>query len=366
MYTYTFDPKARQLMRFDFRRIPGGAYTSFMKVDDFLSIKWSEPEGPLVEPPWPSPVIADPSFLFPWESPDGLWELFAHSAFGIHRYSSPDGISWDHRRMVIGNAMRGFARPIPAPHNAKNSISRYAIYFESYPPFALAMTALPFHGKWKSRIAMSESINLEDWSKPKTILVPGQPWAKDSALGESVSNPCVVEAGDGWRLYFSASLAWIEDCGFCEPLRLAMAESPTPEGTFAFPDNPLPPPQTQIGNPAGTTAATLARDLFGEGSIKVLPMEDGFIGLQNTIYRDPGGKSRSAIFVLRSENGIRWEAAQGKPLAAPGEGWMRSHVYACDCRLDESQGFAYLYFNARDGWRISQGKERIGRLVGRF
>lgn len=345
---------------------PLQAYTLPMKVEVFLSIRWGEPDGPLIHPPGLSPVIADPSFLFPWESPDGLWELFAHSAFGIHRYSSRDGVVWDHRRMVIGNAMRGFARPIAAPHNVKSSAARYAIYFESYPPFALAMTALPFRRRWKSRIAMAESADLSEWSKPKTMLEPIQPWARDEKLGESVSNPCVIQAGGAWRLYFSASLAWIEDCGFCEPLRLGMAEGPSPSGPFAFPENPLPPPQAKIGNPAGAPAAAPARGLFGEGSIKVLPMEDGFIGLQNKIYRDPMGKSRSAIFILRSGDGIRWEAACEKPLVSPGSGWMSSHVYACDCRLDESQGVAYLYFNARDGWRISQGKERIGRLVGRF
>lgn len=107
---------------------------------------------------------------------------------------------------------------------------------------------------------------------------------------------------------------------------------------------------------------------LGAGSIKVLPMEDGCIGLQNKIYRDPAGASgqgsRSAIFILRSDDGIAWRPARPEPLLAPTPGWTRSHVYACDCRYREADGLWYLYFNARDGWKIKDGVERIGRIVG--
>ena len=76
-----------------------------MTVSDFLKIKWDEVEGPLIQPPRFSPVIADPSFLFPEESPRGRWELFAHSAWGVHRYSSPEGKAWRNRGIVVPNAM---------------------------------------------------------------------------------------------------------------------------------------------------------------------------------------------------------------------------------------------------------------------
>jgi hypothetical protein len=33
--------------------------------------------------------------------------------------------------------------------------------------------------------------------------------------------------------------------------------------------------------------------------------------------------------------------------------------------LREADGLWYLYFNARDGWGIREGLERIGRIVGR-
>ena len=63
-----------------------------MTIDGWLDLSWEDSGLPLIEPPRFSPVIADPSFLFPEETPDGQWALFAHSAWGIHRYSSRDGV----------------------------------------------------------------------------------------------------------------------------------------------------------------------------------------------------------------------------------------------------------------------------------
>jgi len=67
---------------------------------------------------------------------------------------------------------------------------------------------------------------------------------------------------------------------------------------------------------------------------------------------------------LRSEDGLAWIPARAEPLVAPGSGWKGSHVYACDCRFRETDGMWYLYFNARDAWRLSEGRERIGRMTG--
>jgi hypothetical protein len=105
--------------------------------------------------------------------------------------------------------------------------------------------------------------------------------------------------------------------------------------------------------------------VLGAGSMKVLALDDGWIGLQNKIYRDAGGFSRSAIFILRLQDGHAWSPARAAPLVEPGSGWASSHVYACDCRFREEDGLWYLYFNARDGWKVSEGRERIGRIVGR-
>lgn len=195
------------------------------------------------------------------------------------------------------------------------------------------------------------------------IATPRLPWMLDPELGSSVSNPCLVEAGLGdWRLYHSASLSWIPDCGFCEPRHIACARGHSPEGPF----EPLPLPIIKPDRPPDHSDLGNLGDHgdLGAGSLKVLRLSDGWVGLQNGIYRDPGGRSRSAIFLLRSEDGLAWSPARTEPLLAPRAGWTSSHVYACDCRFRETDGRWYLYFNARDGWRVTAGVERIGRIVG--
>jgi hypothetical protein len=322
-----------------------------MKIEDFLRIEWSDPGEALIEPPRFSPVIADPSFLFPEETPSGEWELFAHSAWGIHRFSSPDGKAWRDRGIVVPNAMRPFIRRFDGIEGAQ----RYSLFFEAYPPLALAFTALPIRPRWKSKIALSRSADLTNWTRAKTLLEPSLAWMKDATLGSSVSNPCLIEDDKAeWRLYFSASLAWIDDCGFCEPRYLALARSESAEGPFV-------PDKEPIVDPANDAVP----GALGAGSIKVIRMDDGYIGLQNKIYSDRDGRSRSAIFLLSSVDGVDWSTARAEPLLAPAAGWTSSHVYACDCRLREAEGHWYLYFNARDGWGIREGAERIGRVVGR-
>jgi len=347
-----------------------------VRVKDFLSLRWGTIEGPLIEPPLFSPVIADPSFLFPEETPEGDWELFAHSAWGIHRYSSSDGLAWRDLGIVARNAMRPFARRIDGlagKTGARAPLSEegpFCLYFEAYRPFALPMTALPGRRKWRSTIGFSRSADLRRWSRPEILLRPGLSWMRDPMLGESVSNPCLVREPQGvkagreaaaaagaakaaWRLYFSASLAWVPDCGFCEPRYLGTAKGATPLGPFEAEPAPIVDPKDDP-----------MPGVLGAGSMKVIALDDGWIGLQNKIYRDPAGASHSAIFILRSEDGIAWRPARPGPLLSPSPGWTSSHVYACDCRFRDEDGLWYLYFNARDGWRIKDGVERIGRIVG--
>jgi hypothetical protein len=323
-----------------------------MRMADFLRISWSGPGDALIQPPRFSPVLADPSFLFPSETASGDWELFAHSAWGIHRYSSTDGLDWHDRGIVVRNAMRPFIRRLDLADGPA-----YCLLHESYRPLALPMTVLPVRPRWRSRLAASTSRDLALWSRRENLLEPDLDWMRDARLGDSLSNPCLVQAGPGdWRLYFSASLVWLPDCGFCEPRYIGMARAPSPLGPFVPEALPLIDPSIQVGGAE-----------LGAGSMKVLTLDDGYIGLQNRIYRDAAGSSRSAIFILRSGDGKAWQAVSELPLIAPSSGWMSSHVYACDCRFDAASGLWYLYFNARDGWGLSSGaKERIGRIVGRL
>ncbi len=81
------------------------------------------------------------------------------------------------------------------------------------------------------------------------------------------------------------------------------------------------------------------------------------IALENGIYRDGSGASRSAIQVLESEDGVSWSELCAEPPLQPARtGWKSSFVYAFDStRVD---GNLRVYYNAREGW--AEGVERIG------
>ncbi len=91
-----------------------------MRISDFLSLKWKEEESPLIQPPLGSPIIADPSFLGPEDSPDQRWHLFAHSIWGIHHYVSDNGLAWQKRELVVRHAMRAFV----LKHNGDSALGR--------------------------------------------------------------------------------------------------------------------------------------------------------------------------------------------------------------------------------------------------
>ncbi len=317
-----------------------------MTVDAFLDLSWVDEGVPLIAPPPLSPLIADPSFLFPEETPDASWRLYAHSAWGIVEYRSQDGRAWSRLRYAVRNAMRAFVRPWQGG---------FVLLYEAYRPLALPLTILPWRRQWSSRIELRRSDDLVRWGAPRTLIEPCLPWMVDETYGSSVSNPCLLEGEGGPRLYFSASLVHVEDCGFEEPRYIGyarLAEGATMSGPWLPSEGPCIRPEDDQ-----------RPGVIGAGSMKVLRMEDGWIALQNKIYQDSSGLSRSALFVLRSEDGLGWREARAEPLLAPSSSWRSSHVYACDCRFRERDGRWYLYYNARDAWYKTAGTERIGRLV---
>ena len=98
--------------------------------------------NPVIMNPFPSGVIADPSVLTPDESHDGKWHLFCHTFFGVYRYESTDGISFENKGKIASRAMR----PYIAYENG-----RYYLFFERTRPIIL--NALSLIGvRWKSEI----------------------------------------------------------------------------------------------------------------------------------------------------------------------------------------------------------------------
>jgi len=316
-----------------------------MNAEDIKAISWTDySENYLIDHPALSPVLADPTFVFPENSPDGRWHLFAHSVWGVHHFVSADGIKWKDRGVAIANAMRPYLY-------SEGDV--YYLFYEKYRPLSLVLSWIKGR-KWYSEIAVSHSTDLKKWSAPKVLIRPELPWHA-SGPNKSVSNPCLVKQGDAYILYYSASLVYLPDCGFNEPDSIGLARSANPEGPYEVMEKPVI--EVNKSDPWCNLSC---------GSIKVIKCDDGYVGFENGIYWDGVKKqSGSAIIVLKSHDGVKWERLLQEPVLRPTTGWRRSHIYACDVRYHEPEMRWYMYYNARNGWPVAEGQERIGLLVGK-
>lgn len=296
----------------------------FEKIYQF---KWQEYEkNPLINPPFPSPVIADPTFLPPQEAPDKKWHLFAHSLLGIHHFISSDGIKWKKLKgIVITKSLR------PYLFKEKNL---FYIFYEKILSF------IPF----QSRIEVRISEDLYRWGKPYLILSPSLLWHK-----RNCGNPCLIKDEKEYKLYYSAGLVYLKDCKFSEPKYIGVATSQNILGPYKFIEEPVISPDKN--DPY--------RNL-GAGAIKIIKDKNGYIGFENGIYIDEENRSRSAIRIIISKDGYSWSGFDKEPILKPGEGWKKAFVYALDVRKIENK--LWLYFNARNGWL--SGKESIGLCIG--
>jgi hypothetical protein len=312
-------------------------------VDAFVRLAWRVTHpAPVIVPPLGSPIVADPTFLLPAETPDGRWHLFAHSVWGVHAFTSGDGVRWTTGALVVRHAMRPFLF---------RDGDTYHLLYERYPRWRLPLSWMPGL-RWRSWIARRASRDLVAWS-PEVVVLPATLEWHRNALGEAVGNPCLVATDGGVTLYYSASLVRVPDCGFNEPLHIARATAPGLDGPWRLDPSPLVSPDPRD-----------ARCNLGAGAMKVLRLADGWVGLHNGIALDPAsGRSRSAISVRRSDDGVAWRYAHDEPIVAPTTGWRRRFVYACDARR-ESSGRWFLYFNGRDHAAMRRGREAIGFVVG--
>ena len=288
---------------------------------------WTDhPANPLIEPPRPEWLLGDPTVLPPDLSPDGRWHLFANTLRGIHHYGSDDGLAWAVLQRRLFPGMRAFLV----------RGERYALVCER--------VVAP----WRSYVALRRSDDLFHWSDETLLVEPSLPW--EGRFFRNCSCPCLARIDGGWRLYYSAGMVFLRDCGFPEPKYIGVAESERIEGPYIKRPEPIIAP----------SAADPWRNL-GAGSLKVYREGDRWIGYNNGIYKDEHG-THSAIRLLTSPDGFGWTPAHDRPIVAPAPGWKHSHVYAMDVveRGDER----WLYYNARDGWAV--GSERIGLAIGKL
>lgn len=293
--------------------------------DNYLTHWKDHPENPLVAPPFPGFLLGDPAVVLPGESPDGLWHMFANTLTGIHHFTSTDGVHWRRRARVFGG-MRAFV------------FEDEGIFYLFYEEFTVPM--------FRSHVSVRTSTDLWEWGERRVVLEPSLGWER--VLGHTCGNPCVVRVGDRYRLYYSAALVFLRDLGFCEPLHIGAAEAASVAGPFE-----------KLPEPIISPSADNAFMNLGAGAIKVVRNEGRglYYGFANGIYRDTEGRSRSAIMLLSSADGLAWESAYPEPVIAPrGHGWKRAFVYQLDVhRVGDEM---WLWYNARSGWRF--GVERIG------
>ena len=322
-----------------------GEEQSIMKkltIQEINKVQFSLFEGnPVIKRHGLSPVVADPSVVTPDESHDGRWHLVCHSIFAIEQYVSDDGYCWEYAGRIAKRAMRADINRIDG---------EYYIYYEHLQPFLKKIKGLVFGG-WVSDIRLIKSRDLVSFSKPVPVLDNSMDYATDER-GTEISNPFLLRFEGKYRMYFSAGQVYLEDCGFCEPKYISIAESESPDGPFTARILPIIAPDKN----------ERWRNMCS-GCIKVYRVKDGYIGIQNGIYKDENGDSHSATVLLSSENGTDFKYV--RDLLAPqicpessNSTWMRQFVYASS--LSYYDGKLWLFFNARNTADMLRGREHIG------
>ncbi len=293
--------------------------------------------NPIIKNPLNSFVVADPSVLTPDVSHDGKWHLFCHTFFGVYRYVSDDGLNFKKAGKIVSRAMRP---------NINRIDGRYYLFYEHTKPVILnALASIGF--KWKSEIFVTESDDLVTWTKPVPVIQQTRPYESDER-GQAISNPFLTKNDDKYRMYYSCGQTFIKDCGFSEPTHISFAESEKITTDYISREKPIISPDKNI--PYLNLCS---------GCMKVYKLSDCYIGLQNGIF-EKDGKSHSAIVLLRSDDGIKFDFVKHflTPQVCGENKWMAQFVYAC-C-LTYYDGTLRLYFNARNAANILTGRESIG------
>lgn len=293
--------------------------------------------NPIIKP-FDSFVTADPSLLTPDKSPDGKWHIFFHTNLGVYRAVSDDGIKFNKPMRIFGRAMRP---------NINFIDGRYYLFYERTAPLLVNALTLVNLAKWRSEIFVSESEDLEKWTRPQRVLGNTRPYEKDKR-GLAISNPFLLKCGGGFRLYYSCGQTFISDCGFCEPTYISYAESKQVNRDYVSAESPLISPDKN--DPYLNLCS---------GCIKVYKLKDGYASFQNGIYSE-NGKSKSAIIMLSSPDGkaFKFEKMVLQPQTDNGKNWMEQFIYAS--HLVKYGNKLRLYFNARDTASPVKGRECIG------
>lgn len=307
-------------------------------------------DEPLLRGNWYVPKFCDPQVIVPAESPDGKWHMFLHSWIGIHHFISESGIAWEPKKMIV---LRGHYPFI------FHEGDRYYLLYEKH-DYNIIHAAIK-HADEKnencSRIEISSSRDLVNWSRPKTILdSKSVSYAHDFVKRTCISRPQLIKIGEIYRLYFGASEVVLPDTKNKTGRYLGFAESHRPDSDFQIiREKPLLEPDP---DDVWTNLAC--------GSVRIISAKDKIYALQCGFYWDPElCKSSSATFVLSSDDGLNFTRCGEEPIIRPQtQGWASGYIKNCDVSFMNEEKCWYCYFSACGRKNTLFSKESIGLFIG--
>lgn len=308
-------------------------------------------DEPVLVGPWYLCRLSNPAFLFPEDSPDGKWHLFAGSWLGIHHYVSDSGIHWEPLALV---QVRG---AMPSLFQEKGL---YYLVYERHGRLVPLLERLSQKSRQahlaSSHIEMRSSTDLLIWSEPRILLDGrGIKAACDYLDKPQLSHPQIVAVDGGYRLYFGASLVAAPGTRWKAARYIYSAFSPSLDGTY----EPLPMTFEPIPNDPWRNMAS--------GQLRVIKRKEGYTAFQTALYWDPHRtRMASSIVLLDSKDGHSWEAVCEKPILVSTEyGWASRYLCSCDVRYKGDEDCWYCYFSAMGEKRFGLERESIGLLIGK-
>lgn len=311
-----------------------------LKIKDIISKVWRDHHvNPVIHPPFPDVLLADPIIITPQESPDKTWHLFAHGVFGLYHYTSPDGLAWSRRPMFVG---WGHLRPFIYIEKGT-----YYLFYEKI----FNVHRFPFYD---SRLELKSSTDLINWSKPTVIVNPSNKWHKTKNKVGNIGSPWVIKVGRRYRLYISTGLVHMRECRFCEPRNIGYAIANKISGPYKVAREILNHkvyPQSTY--PSETKKQ---RSYRWPVSVRLFRLKDGYLGLMTMYFLDKLiGKSRTEMRLVSTKNGLDFTSLHDHPIISPDQVWKKSHVYVGYLTKVGKQ--LRIYYNARNGWLF--GREAI-------
>lgn len=290
--------------------------------------------------------LCDPAYLFPEESPDGLWHMFAHTWIGLEHFTSTSGLEWKREHLILRRAH--------SPFIFREGGSYYLLY-EIHDKMSLSKD--DDNNNSASRIMITSSNDLLLWSKPKLIIDStkiARARYKDGPV--RVSRPQLVEWNGRYRLYFGAGEVRMYDTGQKTTARLMYAESDYIDKEWRINPEPLLEiePNSRYRN-------------LAVGSVRIVPCSDGIAAFECAYsYDREKNKSTTNVLLLTSNDGILWNEEKLIQKTAE-EGWASRYITSVDVRFKEGEDTWYCYYSANGNktkWGRRFVKESLGLLLG--